>query len=121
MAKSHPHLWLVRAVSQFDVDFVIPLKGVDIPLGIDPFLLFKSRDPEFRNLHDLLLNVFNAGVRAVRSNELDDAGRILTFPEVSEIGLGYTRTSRRGSGVGTYLTELIIDTLILKTAVSRWR
>src|SRR5258707_11695352 len=97
---------LFRGISQYDVDFVIPRKGVDIPLGIDPFLLFKSRDPEYRRLHDLLVTVFNAGVQAVRSRALDDAQEILTFPEVPEIGLGYARTSRRGSGVGTHLTKL---------------
>ena len=103
---------LIRGVSQYDVDFVIPRKGVDIPLGIDPFLLFKSRNPEYRNLHDIVLNVFNAGVQAVRSGTLHDARELLRFPEVPEIGLGYARASRRGSGVGTYLTELIVDTLV---------
>src|SRR6266851_5110209 len=112
MTSSDSHAPLIRGVSQYDVDFVIPRKGVDIPLGIDPFLLFKSRDPEYRNLHGVVLNVFNAGVQAVRLGRLDDARRILTFPEVPEIGLGYARTSRRGSGVGTHLTELIIDTLV---------
>lgn len=112
MAANDSYAPLIRGVSQFEVDFVIPRKGVDIPLGIDPFLLFKSRDPEYRSLHALLLSVFNAGIQAVRSRALEDAQDILTFPEVPEIGLGYARTSRRGSGVGTHLTKLIVDTLI---------
>jgi hypothetical protein len=103
---------LLRGVSQYEVDFVIPRKGIDLPLAIDPFLLFKSRDPEYRALHDLVLNVFNAGIRAVNAGQLDGARTILTFPEVAEIGLGYSSSSRRGSGVGTYLTELIIETLL---------
>jgi len=93
------------------VDFVIPLKGVDLPLGIDPFLLFKSRDPEYQELHRLVLDVFNAGIGAVRAGDTDRARSLLTFPEVPEIGFGYTRGSRRGSGVGTRLTDLIIETL----------
>jgi hypothetical protein len=112
MATSDSHAPLLRGVSQYEVDFVIPRKGVDIPLGIDPFLLFKSRDPEYRNLHGLVLNVFNSGVQAIRSGALVDARELLTFPEVPEIGFGYTRRSRRGTGVGAYLTGLIIDTLI---------
>jgi hypothetical protein len=112
MDSSDSRAPLIQGVSQYDVDFVIPRRGVDIPLGIDPFLLFKSRGPEYRNLHNLVLNVFNAGVEGVRSGKLNDARRILTFPEVPEIGMGYTQTSRRGSGVGTYLTELIIETLV---------
>lgn len=112
MKRTDSHAPLLRGVSQYEVDFVIPRKGIDLPLGIDPFLLFKSRDPDYRNLHTLVLNVFNAGVAAVRSGNLDEARGVLTFPEVPEVGLGYAASSRRGSGVGTYLTELIVDTLV---------
>lgn len=111
MPKNSSYEPLLRGISQYDVDFVIPRKGVDIPLGIDPFLLFKSRDPEYRELHGLVLNVFNAGVASVRAGDIALARSILTFPEVPEIGLGYTQGSRRGSGVGTRLTDLIIETL----------
>ena len=100
MPSSDSRAPLIRGVSQYDVDFVIPRKGTDIPLGIDPFLLFKSRDPEYRNLHGLLLNVFNAGVEAVRSGSLEDARRILTFPEVPEIGMGYAQT-----GIGPLIQQ----------------
>jgi hypothetical protein len=111
MSRNSSHEPLLRSISQYDVDFVIPLKGVDIPLGIDPFLLFKSRDSEYRELHGLLLRVFNRGIAAVRVGDMARARSIMTFPEVPEIGLGYTQGSRRGSGVGTRLTDLIIQTL----------
>jgi hypothetical protein len=103
---------LLVGVSQYDVDFVIPRMGVDVPVGIDPFLLYKSRDPEYRRLHDQLLKAFNVGIDAVKNDKLADAGRILDFPEVSAIGLGYTQGSKRGSGLGAYLSKLIIDTLV---------
>lgn len=106
-----PRSPLIPSISQYEVDFVIPRAGVDVPLGIDPFLLFKSRDIEYRELHKLLLSVFNAGINAVRNGDLGLARQIFDFPEVSAIGLGYTRKSKRGSGVGTYLTELILETL----------
>jgi hypothetical protein len=112
MSSSNARAPLLRGVSQYEVDFVIPRKGIDLPLAIDPFLLFKSRNPEYRALHGSVLDVFNAGIRAVHAGQLDKARRILTFPEVVEIGLGYSSSSRRGSGVGAHLTELIIDTLI---------
>ncbi len=53
MAKDIPrsHQPLIRGISPFDVDFVIPRLGIDVPVGIDPFLLFKSRDPNFVQLH----------------------------------------------------------------------
>jgi hypothetical protein len=85
--------------------------GVDVPVGIDPFLLYKSRNPEYRNLHSLLIGVFNSGIEALRHGATDDAKRILAFPEVSAIGLGYTRASKQGSGVGAHLTSLIVETL----------
>ena len=103
---------MLQEVSQFEVDFVIPRWGIDLPIGIDPFLLFKSRDPILADLHDKILTVFNTGVSFIRDNQLDKARDVFLFPEVSEIGMGYTKKGKRGSGVGTYLTELIVQTLM---------
>lgn len=112
MSSSDPRAPLLSGVSQYDVDFVIPRVGIDVPVGIDPFLLYKSRDPEYRQLHGQLLEAFSAGILAVRRGMLHEAGRILDFPEVSAIGLGYTQGSKRGSGLGTHLSGLIIETVI---------
>lgn len=112
MDLPNPSAPLLTDVSQYDVDFVIPRIGVDIPLGIDPFLLYKSRDAEFRRLHDELLGAFNAGIAAVRRGALTEAGRIFDFPEVSAIGFGYTKHGKRGSGVGSYISRLIVETLV---------
>jgi hypothetical protein len=102
---------LLEGVSQYDVDFMIPRIGIDLPLGIDPFLMFKSGDEEFRRLHQIITDHFNAGVRAVSSGRLDLADEIFNFPEVAAIGLGYTKSGKRGSGLGGYLRDLIIETL----------
>jgi hypothetical protein len=99
-------------VSQYDVDFVIPRLGVDIPVGIDPFLLYKSRDPVLRELHAQLLDVFNAGIKAVANGDLAEARRIFDFPEVAAIGFGYTQRGKRGSGVGDRLSGLVIETVV---------
>jgi hypothetical protein len=102
---------LLSGVSQFEVDFVIPRIGIDVPVGIDPFLLFKSRDPEFQALHTQILDVFRAALEMIRKQQNDEVQRLLEFPEVSEVGLGYTRQGKRGSGVGMFLSQLILDTL----------
>src|SRR5438045_2656825 len=102
---------LLSGVSQFEVDFVIPRIGIDVPVGIDPFLLFKSRDPEFQTLHNQILDVFCAGLDLIRKQRDDEVERLFQFPEVSEIGLGYMREGKKGSGVGTFLSQLILDTL----------
>jgi hypothetical protein len=102
---------LLAGVSQYEVDFVIPRVGVDVPVGIDPFLLFKSRDPEFRILHDKIINVFRSGIDCIKAGHGEDARTIFQFPEVAEIGLGYTRQGKKGSGVGNFLSSLILNTL----------
>jgi hypothetical protein len=111
MSGVEPRSPLLPGVSQYEVDFVIPRVGIDLPLGIDPFLLFKSRDREYGQLHNLVLDAFNAGVNALRRGANAEASRIFDFPEVPEIGFGYTRSGKRGSGVGTFLSGLIIETL----------
>ncbi len=102
---------IISGVSQYEVDFVIPRLGVDVPVGIDPFLLFKSRDPDLRSLHDILIRTFELGLQLIRKRKLEDARDLLRFPEVAEIGLGYTRKGKKGSGLGGFLSDLIIDTL----------
>lgn len=108
---ANPNALLVEGISQYDVDFVIPRTGVDIPVGIDPFLLYKSRDAEYRTLHDALLAAFNSGIEAVRRGALAHASALFDFPEVASIGFGYTQGSKRGSGVGTHMRTLILETL----------
>lgn len=103
---------LIKEVTQFEVDFVIPRMGKDLPLGIDPFLLFKSRDPEFQELHSQLLDSFNMGITAIRGDHIDEARWLFQFPEVPDIGLGYTKKGKHGAGVGEFLSELIIETLV---------
>ena len=88
MTTSDPDVLLLPGVSQYDVDFVIPRAGVDVPVGIDPFLLYKSRDPDYRQLHEELLNAFNAGIAAIKRRDEAEADRIFDFPEVSAIGWG---------------------------------
>lgn len=110
-SKVDPYALLIKGISQFDVDFVIPRVGVDLPLGIDPFLLFKSRDPTFSTLHDKILGAFNTAIAALREGELSTAEYLFDFPEAVEIGLGYTEKGKRGSGVGSYLSKLIVETL----------
>jgi hypothetical protein len=103
---------LLPDISQHEVDFVIPRAAIDLPIGIDPFLLFKSRDKSLEALHTAILGAFNHGVALVRDGQIQDARALFDFPEVYEIGFGYTRKGRHGSGVGPYLGDLIVETLV---------
>jgi hypothetical protein len=102
---------LITGVSQFEVDFVVPRIGTDLPLGIDPFLLYKSRDLVLGRLHKQIVELFNRGLRLIHEGQRQKARYLFSFPEVSEIGLGYARKGKKGSGVGKFLSELILETL----------
>jgi hypothetical protein len=97
--------------TQPEVDFVIPDLVADLSLAIDPFLLYKSRDAYLRGLHDRLLAIFSSGVRSYREGKLDELDRLINFPEVDEIGFGYSNRTIRGRGLGTRLNRLLAETL----------
>ncbi|HXT69389.1 MAG TPA: hypothetical protein VN700_06530 [Vicinamibacterales bacterium] len=48
---------------------------------------------------------------AVTQGNLAEARRIFNFPEVAAIGFGYSAHGRRGSGVGSHMTSLLIETV----------
>ena len=97
--------------TQADVDFVIPDLAGDLRIGIDPFLLFKSKSPDYKTAHDLLLRVFNEALAQYARGNRDRAAYLLDFPEVDEIGFGYKQGSGPGSGLGPFLNRLLLQTL----------
>ncbi len=98
-------------IAQSQVDFVIPDIDQDLRLCIDPFLLYKSKDEEHRALHDRLLEAFNRAFRYYRDGNYAGMERLIDFPEVDNIGLGYSGGRIAGSGMGAYLNRLVVDTL----------
>jgi hypothetical protein len=98
--------------TQSEVDFVIPRLDQDLPLCIDPFLLYKSRDETLHRLHGQLLTLFNNSVVLFREGKRKEMNEIIDFPEVNEIGFGYSEDSVKGSGLGSYLNKLLADTLV---------
>jgi len=113
----HGHQLLLKGISQYEVDFVIPRLGIDVPVGIDPFLLFKSRDPKFRELHQSIIGALAIGISYLKSGNTAAARQLFHFPEAPEIGLGYTKGSKRGSGMGEFLSSLILETLNGSSAI----
>ncbi|MGY6217374.1 hypothetical protein ACW73L_19645 [Methylolobus aquaticus] len=74
----------------------------DLPLFIDPFLLFDSDKPEYNTLHDDIIRYVKF-LRDVSLNSGIDRGLIdhwFRFPEVSQNWLGFSRTGNKGSGLG---------------------
>ena len=81
--------------------FDISLIG-DLPLFVDPFLLFNSENPPYQELHAGIIRY----MRFLRDVTLSGAiSRFLVdawfaFPEVRQNWLGFSRTSNRGHGLG---------------------
>lgn len=104
-------------ITQSQVDFVIPDVDHDLRLCIDPFLLFKSKDPYFRSLHTRIIEAFGLAFVHFRTGNISEAHRLVDFPEVPNIGFGYSHRTVRGSGMGVYLNRLVADTLAASPAL----
>ena len=88
------------AVSQEAVDFAIPFLDEDIPLSLDPFLLWKSPSLQDNSLHTGLINSFNHLGYLVRKSQKDEATKLLiALSECEEVGLGFSLT-RAGKRIG---------------------
>ena len=66
----------------------------DIPLFIDPFLLYASDKPEYQALHEGILDylVFLRGKATEGNVTIEKIKRWYRFPEVKQNWLGYSET-----------------------------
>ncbi len=74
----------------------------DLPLFVDPFLLFDSEDPIHRGLHEEII-LYVKYLRDVSvQGDLGDAAMnaLFRFPEVRQNWLGFSRSGNQGSGLG---------------------
>ena len=74
----------------------------DLPLFIDPFLLYDSEDAKYRQLHDDIIHYLVFLRDRVLERELT-AGELshwLFFPEVRQNWLGFSKTGNHGTGLG---------------------
>lgn len=74
----------------------------DLPLFIDPFLLFNSKKKEYKNLHDGIIEYLS--FLKNKSEEEDVSEGLLfswfKFPEVKQNWFGYSEKGNGGSGLG---------------------
>jgi hypothetical protein len=85
---------------QSELDFAIPFLREDIPLYVDPFLLWKSPSYQDKSLHLSLLNSFNhLGYLAKRGGTNEAVAQLIIASECDEVGLGVSGT-RRGVRIG---------------------
>ena len=79
----------------------------DLPLFIDPFLLYASEKPDYKRLHEGIIEYLTflrdkASEGAISSAKID---RWYKFPEVKQNWLGYSESGNSGSGLGSDFGE----------------
>jgi hypothetical protein len=86
--------------TQEEADFAIPFLDDDIPLYVDPFLLWKSPSLQDQSLHTALVSSFNHfGHLAKMGKEREATQALIQLSECSEVGLGSAR-DKRGKRIG---------------------
>lgn len=96
-------------ITQEVVDFAIPFLDEDIPLYLDPFLLWKSPSQMDNSLHSTITNAFNC----LGSLYLKDEGKAIkilkSISECDEVGLGNSKI-KKGKRIGDEFANLILST-----------
>jgi hypothetical protein len=97
------------AASQADLDFAIPFFNEDVPLYVDPFLLWRSPSQMDQALHTSLINAFNhLGSLLVAGRDDDAISHLIAASECDEVGLG-TSATRRGKRIGRDKAAEVLD------------
>jgi len=87
-------------IPQNEADFAIPFLDEDIPLYLDPFLLWRSPSQQDNALHTALINSFNHLGYLERQGNRSQAIKTLTaLSECDEVGFGHSHT-REGRRIG---------------------
>jgi len=85
---------------QEDVDFAIPFLDEDIPLYVDPFLLWKSPSMQDNSLHTSIISSFNhLGNQFAKGGDSSAVKTLIELTECEEVGLGNSKT-RVGKKIG---------------------
>lgn len=95
--------------TQEEVDFAIPFLDEDLPLCVDPFLLWKSPSMQDNSLHTAITNSFNhLGYIFNSGREKEAIKTLIKASECYEVGLGDSR-KRVGKPFGDKLATNILS------------
>lgn len=98
-------------IKQDEVDFVVPHLREDLPLYLDPFLLWKSGRADYQALHVALLGFVDEVRKHVLAGSMTKARMLLAeVSEPVELGLGYAAGTKRGSALGPATISGIVET-----------
>ncbi|MGQ0527427.1 MAG: hypothetical protein ACT4OY_05275 [Alphaproteobacteria bacterium] len=94
---------------QHELDFAIPFLNEDIPLYIDPFLIWKSPSLADKGLHQMILAAFNNLGLLMKSGQTEQAVKqLILASECDEVGLGNS-AARKGKRIGEKSAKEILS------------
>ena len=94
---------------QDKVDYAIPFINEDIPLFVDPFLLWKSPSQMDNGIHNTILDSFNYIGHLAQKGEKEEAIRqLIMASECDAVGLGSFKT-RKGRRIGESTANEIVS------------
>lgn len=93
----------------------------DLPLFVDPFLLFNSENETYQELHEEILRYlrFLRDLSADTKLKMGLIDNLYRFPEVKQNWLGYTLLGNDGAGLGRDFALALHDALV--SIVCRFR
>ncbi len=95
--------------TQEESDFTIPFLDEDIPLYLDPFLLWKSPSQQDNALHTAIQNSFNhLGYLINKGRQAEAIETLIKASECYEVGLGNSK-KRKGTPIGHKLASEILS------------
>jgi len=84
--------------------------AADMPLFIDPFLLFASNDEDYQKLHkDLINHILTLKEIAIAEKEDAESNSIFRFPEIRQNWLGVSKFGNSGRGLGKDFAKKIVS------------
>lgn len=101
---------VIEAYGAFNVSLIN-----DLPLFIDPFLLFHSEKDEYVELHDSIINYLIFLRDKAKTGPIDEEllKAWYCFPEVKQNWLGFSFTGNDGSGLGIEFAKALHSNLHL--------
>src|SRR5262249_2908532 len=99
---------VIEGYGAFNISLV-----ADLPLFVDPFLIFNSRRPVYRTLHKEIVKYLQFLYANAPSQKLD-AGLIAAwyrFPEIEQNWLGFSATGNHGRGLGSKFAGALHENL----------
>lgn len=96
-------------IPQPELDFAIPFLDEDIPLYVDPFLLWRSPSLQDKGLHQVILGAFNHLGALSKSGSHEQAlQQLIAASECDEVGLG-TSATKKGTRIGRAKAEEVLS------------